>query len=666
MIHLHTPVIKERYYPKKNSLSLDRLNSHLELNSVVTNSVIDNIFGDDIIRNIFIKLVTLIEPWIYLHTNIKLVDNEHLPLIGEETINLIARGENVISYYFNEEKKKYSDPNGFFDQIMQFISPKITQLTQTTQSRLPNETFFEKYSNYFKISDIDFNLNIKTSTINRFEVIEKYAIESLIEILNILTDGFDLLHDYSDNFDLLKLSFTKVTSIPVKNISIDYYSEKLNVIKQMMAIPNFKYSTELMLHPTSQNLQNARQSNFKLVKLIEMQLEELMLVTDDIMFFPYIYYFSKMSGKTLSRPFINYDKFNNAIRNEINKYFDLLVEYQLYDIQKRKNTVTDILSKLNELKHKTFYINSSNIDATSEEYVMDAFFDKINLPSHINANNLETIPTQSTYLYNDIEGVQKIPIEKITSKKHFIVMDQTLASSTRADTYIVDLDTIKVKLNIILKNTLLNDKLTQLAVPADFIDITVNRINSTAYVDIVSAPYKLINLQGNADEKLPIKVHDKKTLIRDLMKNLFDGEHFLPWHIDNYDQALMRLLFLLNIDEHEYIQFINNLLTSDNKKSIVDYTMFYRFDYESYSFYNLVWIDPVIAKKYYEIEHIIKFVLVMDELIKLSDQEFNNILKDFQSSYGWINDLDAVTVKKSYLEFRNVLLKIVDMLSKIR
>ncbi len=86
--------------------------------------------------------------------------------------------------------------------------------------------------------------------------------------------------------------------------------------------------------------------------------------------------------------------------------------------------------------------------------------------------------------------------------------------------------------------------------------------------------------------------------------------------------------------------------------------VFFDFDFESYSFYNLVWVDNLITNKYNLIEYIIKFILIMEELIKLPDNKSNNILKIFQKSYGWDdNKINIKNVKSKYYEYKKQLKK---------
>ncbi|AEX61823.1 hypothetical protein CE11_00690 [Megavirus courdo11] len=105
MIKLNTPVIKEEHRPAKNRKSLNRQYPINTIHDISTRSLFSVIYNDIDSQLILAKIISLIEPWIYLHTNVKLVDHGHLPLIGQETINLISRGKYILDYYYRQEKK---------------------------------------------------------------------------------------------------------------------------------------------------------------------------------------------------------------------------------------------------------------------------------------------------------------------------------------------------------------------------------------------------------------------------------------------------------------------------------------------------------------------------------------------------------------------------------
>ncbi|AEJ34760.1 hypothetical protein MIMI_L516a [Acanthamoeba polyphaga mimivirus] len=225
---------------------------------------------------------------------------------------------------------------------------------------------------------------------------------------------------------------------------------------------------------------------------------------------------------------------------------------------------------------------------------------------------MEIIPSDSFYIYNQGKEV----IDSIVEKKHNIVVNQSKAKATRSNTYIIDKDTIELNLSVVFKGLLFNNKPVVYPISSNIVTFEIERINSTNYVDNVNVPYQVLQIKN---PKVTIKTYDRKTLINKLMKKLFDEDHFLPWYIPNYNQNIVKLLFLINLDKHEYIDFLKKLLQTQNKKELVDYSLYYCFDYQSYSFYNLIWIDPMTVDRYYEIQYLIKFIIIMDNILLLPD-----------------------------------------------
>ncbi|QGR54076.1 hypothetical protein [Moumouvirus maliensis] len=652
MIKLNTPVIKEEIRPIENRKSLNRLHPISTIHDISTRNLF-NIFSDPDSQFIIVKLITLIEPWIYLHTNVKLVDNGHLPLIYDESINLVSRGKYILDYYFSQEKNKYDNNNGILNNILSYINDNHSN------------DFFKKYTKYLDMPNMSFDLNIKTNNVNRFELIEKYTVESMVEIFDILTDGFDALLDHADDITTLKTFFRPLKSAygSVENINIDYDTDDLINLKKIMAKPYFNYSMDLMLNPSSEILKNTRPSNYFIIDEITKHLNSLLNKTDDIMFFPYIYFFSKTICKNQASVAPGIIKFEVAIQNEINKYFILLAEKNIYNKKTIKKMFGSIINNLSEINENTFYLRNMNVDESLCDYNDSTLYDTVVIPKRLGIRDIEIIPRESVYLFNGDNKTDSKIIET-SNKKHSIIFDQSLAKITRSGTWLTDLDIFKIDLNIAILHVLFNNQNVVYPIVADFININIERIASSTYVETVNTAPVIVNYLEHPN--INIKSYDKKTLIHKLVKNIFDGEHYLPWYIYNYNKSLARVLFLLNTERKPYISFLKKLLTIDNKKKLVNYSMFYCFNYQAYSFYNLIWIEPTIHKQYYEIEYIIKFIIIMDELVKLPDLELNKIFSDFNVSYGWCqNDVDVPEIKESYAKFRKELLDIVNTLEEM-
>nr|AEX62611.1 hypothetical protein mv_R406 [Moumouvirus Monve] len=430
-----------------------------------------------------------------------------------------------------------------------------------------------------------------------------------------------------------------------------------------MAKPYFNYSMDLMLNPSSEIVKNARSNNYFTIDETTRYLDNLLNKTDNIMYFPYIYYFSKTICKNQASVAPGIIKFEVAIQNEINKYFILLAEKNIYSKKNIKRMFGSIISNLSEMNENTFYLRNMSINESSCDYNDKSLYDTVVIPKRLGIRDLEIIPRESIYLFNGSNRTESKIIET-QNKKHSIVFDQSLAKITRSGTWLTDYDIFKIDLNIIVNHVLFNNQNVIYPIVADFVNINIERINSSTYVETINTEPVIVNYLENPN--INIKSYDKKTLIHKLVKNIFDGEHYLPWYVTNYNKSLARVLFLLNTERRPYISFLRKLLTTNNKKKLVNYSMFYCFNYQAYSFYNLIWIEPSIHKQYYEIEHIIKFIIIMDELVKLPDLELHKIFSDFNISYGWCErDVDVPEIKESYSKFRRELLDIVNTLDEM-
>ncbi len=279
MFSVHVPVIKEKIHELKNSQSLDYVSGEKLLTKISTLSVASTLF-DDNTSIILTRLFSLIESWIYIHTNIKLIDNGQLPLYGTETINLVLYGNNVVNNYIKTSIRNQTENKNIVHDLNKIHSLDLDEKTE-----------------------FQYDLHISTSNANRFEIIEKYVIESLVDILNIFSEGFDALFQFSDDLKTFDLIYQQIKT-PTIDIEIDYSKKNLIELKKLMEIPFFNFSIDLMFYPSAQKISQARNTNYELTDLINSQLKELENQSGDIMYFPYIYYFSRKIIGTTTKPLL--------------------------------------------------------------------------------------------------------------------------------------------------------------------------------------------------------------------------------------------------------------------------------------------------------------------------------------------------------------------------
>lgn len=200
---------------------------------------------------LFFDIIPYIEKWIYLHTNYMIIDKGFLPLFGHEEIKIINIGGLIWPIY---EGKSIED--------------------------------------YYKT-----NLLIKTFSTNRFELLEKYVIISLIHILDFITNLF--------TFPDKKIHKTKHVEIFKTN------NELLNKAKRIFGLSYFPYTINFYLGKEKEN--NIQYFNSQLINEAVELIKEISN-TNDLMLKPYDYYFEKK----ITNAKIDYnDAFSITIKNHL-------------------------------------------------------------------------------------------------------------------------------------------------------------------------------------------------------------------------------------------------------------------------------------------------------------------------------------------------------------
>lgn len=635
MIKLHIPKIVERIHKLSTIDDSQRQYQMNELLNLPTRAMMQTIFNNaDVITN-FVGLIALLEPWIYLHANIKLIDNNHLPLVGEEKITLILTGDTLINYYYNNEKDKLNLENN---------------RSNIFASNVSQNSFFEKYDKAFGQNGFEYKLNIKTTNSNRFDIIEKYCIESATEFFDLVAAGLDTIYSYYSDRKMIGLMFPML-SVKDQNINILYENEYLTRIKNLMASPHFSYSLNLFSSnddvKRSASFTNIRESNINTIDSIDRETRDLPKQMDNLMFFPYIYYFNKIALKNVSKTSGLSQNFVTILTSKINSFLLKLSE-NFY--QNLNNTISYLVSSSKNTLSPIYVKRTTEIDPSEDKYL--AFYDEIVVP---NNPTFKQDVNESVYIYGTIDGIKKDIID-VPKRRHFVVVDQSYAQSTRNGTHNQDLDIISLKLNNILAQTGLD-------MSFNLVKIDIEKYGSSDYGFIANSSWNLV-------EPHNIKIDTKKNLIKNLMEKLFDGRHYLPWNNDiRPDYSISKLLFLLKITNPDELIFLEKILTTNNLEQYLGYHTFYNINYQTNSFYNLIWIDHLTVKRYYDIEYLIKFIILMDNLKNrknITDEQIYQLLCNFQKSYGWYcEEISSDKFFDAYTLFRNDLLNIVKELNLI-
>uniref|UniRef100_A0A6C0LRU1 Uncharacterized protein n=1 Tax=viral metagenome TaxID=1070528 RepID=A0A6C0LRU1_9ZZZZ len=645
----HFPIQKEFHHIAKNANAIDRLNSEIELKHIISHSIIKSLYSDPKIRIPLIKLILLIEPWIYLHINMKLIDLDHLPLIGGEIIELILNGNSAINYYFSLVKLNISK-----------IDRKL-------------HDFYDEYANLFNIEDFNFTIRIKTNDSNRFEIIEKIVNDSILEFYDIVANILDNLLIMSNSRKDLEIMF-KTKHNKNLNLSIDYDSLQLINIKKIMAYENFDFSCHLLFNPSEKNKLIARKSNIKTINQISSFINEMSNYKNILIFEPYLYYFSNFNKKNIEKINIRSNPYRIKIINEINSIALELNSADIYSNSRITLAIHSVISDLSKHTGNIFYKKYDKIDITSKEYQEDTFFQKIVLSNNIKP---EICKSLSYYKYNDIYGIHEnvlelfsqpsmkliIPVQTcpIVERYHSIYVDQSLGDRTRMNNYVRDEDTLSLHINLKLDNILINSEKNKITIPINLYNIKIIRYESSHYFDeVTSIKFNKINVSIEKKYNILIKIPEKQELIHYLIKMLFDDRSYLPWYEPSYFKYIVKIFFLIYLDNPSCITFLSDLLS---KKININHIMYFEENEDMYSFYNLIWLDHQIVSKYYEIEYIIKFIIILEEISKLPFEKSNKLFHKFHNIYEWDDSNENLVddILKEFTNFKKELIGLVKL-----
>lgn len=603
MIKAKIPVIKEYY----KSVSVES-----QLFTDASKTYIDSFLETSEEKTIMLKIFSLANPWIKFNTNIKLVESGFLPITSDETLELVLSGSVVFNHYF---KNVYtSSDTGILATIRSFFYSDNQQ----------------KYTNIGGISDLLGELVINCLDSNRFEQIERFATDSIIEYYDFIGNLLDKIYTKDRSIVDIYLNQHQIDN----SIELETVPEALDDIKKLMASPIFTHSYKMIV---DKKLENVRQANLEMGNSIYEIKEKLGTVQNMFTVFPYYYYLIRTASK--HNLFINVDKYINNMKAHIEFYLKMLVDSGIYSTDRKSQLFSGLIDVLN--KYPKVSIPIDNL----ERRYYDGIYAKINIdiPSNLHTGNFIVRSKPDKYRYNTPGGI--VTQKSDHTKNHSIIIDQTYGRITRSKANVEDKDFAKLVLNIDYGNIL--------SFRCEIFNIKIKRFYDTGYGRYFtpSIPIKF-DIKGS-DTMIFIKSADD--IMKELFRYVFDENEFLPWNIPFVTDILYRSLLLLKLNHMRTLEQIYIVL---NHKINGDYEVFFDFDYDSTSFLKLIWIDQTINRDSTMIgQELIRFILITKELNKLDDKKKEKILNDFSNSYG--------TVEISVFEYNHLIEKFYSEINSI-
>jgi hypothetical protein len=655
-LKLQIPVIKERIHPprSKTTYVFDREIDNLI--KIPTQVFARTVVSNELIAKDFFYIFSLMESWVYLQTNIKLISNGHMPLIGEEKISLVLTGNAVVDYF---------------------------EKVQATES------FKKTYGEYFKEDELTYRLKLKTSESNRYEIMSAYAIESAVEYLQLVANGLEAIYSQGSDTKFMETIFAsnKNTLLQNLDLNVNYDDIFLSELKKNMAKPGFAYVNDILSTRSIREVQakseSFRNSNSILATNIQYLTSNLSQKPITLMLSPYVYYFSNKVTKIDALSTKTYNDFLSEIKIKLNAILLDLSKKEIYAGNQKVNFKKGVVAQVASLKEQTkkFYVKVG--DADSEQPV----YSELSLPSDF---NFVTVEMPNQYIYIDAETFEKKKVSFGSKpRNHHIIVDQSFAEVTRSGKFQRDSDYVELALSNILNGTQIGSDKTFRGLDMDLklISVEIPRYSATDYgliMNSVETTTLIANSKGSSFSDIDklmgnavLRTDAKMSLEYLLMKQVFDSDHYFPWINMAGDSKcksssmnctlatpLVQMLFLLaaNPDKSQLANLKELLATTEKP---FDYKL--HLDPEYYdqnptmSFYDLVTIDPAYLERNNNASLIIKFLTIMDSTGGKLNPE---LIKKFQTSYNWLpSNINPANIPATYKEFRENLVTVVKNLS---
>ena len=610
MLKAKIPVIKEYYksFPKESDLFTD-----------ASKAYIDSFLQSSDEKTIMLKIFSIANPWIKFSTNIKLVEHGFLPITSVETLELVLTGSVVFNYYLKNVYE--STDTGILSTIRSFFSSDDKS----------------KYANINGISDMIGELIVICQDSNRFEQIERFALDSIIEYYDFVGGLLDKIYSKGQNIIDLYLNQNKIDS----EIDLNFIPESLDEMKKIMSSPIFTYSYKMAI---DKKLDQLRPANIDIINNIFETKEKLGIVQNMFTVFPYYYYLIKTASNHNLK--INVDKYMNNMKAHIEYYLKILTGYGIYSSTKKSQLFSSLIDVLS--KYPTISIPISNLDRNISDREYTTI--NINIPSNLHTNNLIVRSKPDKYKYNTQNAIQTD--KSRDTKNHSIIIDQTFGKVSRFRANIDDIDTAKLVLNI--------DYSSIVSFRCEIFNIKIKRFYDTSY-----GKYLTLNVPVIFElDKIKTSIHMKNSddIMNELFRYIFDENEFLPWNIKSMSDILYRTLLLLKINHIRTLEQIYVFLNSDKMEN---YKVFFDFDYDKSSFLKLVWINQTNNKNDTIVgQELLRFILITKELNKLDATKKQKIIHDFSVSYGTIEpnltEYDS-SINKFYTELNSVLKTLLEL-----
>jgi hypothetical protein len=575
----------------------------------ITDTFVQTIFSDSIKLNLFIDYC-FYEIYSNSKSRINKMLHEHnLPCLNSnESINVIFKGGNVMSFFYNDtlsyftsEKKldvKLGNVINFFIE-QKLVSDKyhiiLNDLIKESNIQNINEVgtindYLEDQKKNFKISDVDFSFTIICDHPIKFKLISQLCgiiiIESLINIKNFFNSYYLNVtsDDQQEIKDIEEIEMFDSYDSPVNKIS-DIYESEINKLRNVINentllnkdIINFYFKNDYHLlfilfyaHPKSNSYFDTEDKEY--INVINLRLV--------ISIYEYLTLFEIYNNKL---KFLTFEENKILLKliygcEAIKRYHLLnkkkkLLANNFYTLEEINTLLENISKKYNSDTtpglYNTLYENIKIFKDNIIKYNLKAplstnlIFNKYKKGLITKNNNID-IKGRNNFMIkyiNDYAVIETLNFEESKDNYHFITFNNVLYMKNEVSPTIA-FDLYRIKFNFVLNNLVeINDKLASYNIPSEFIDVSMPNYDDSSLHHFIENYKKngLYIYERKQDNYYFFwNAYSLQQLFEDIFKVLLKSITVIPWYDIKYAKRINRALLLYLL-----IKFNNMILNND-------------------------------------------------------------------------------------------------------
>lgn len=665
--------------------ALDNVSPKRTIVDVSTDTFIKNIFGDNNNYYLFLNYVNFLDIYLNYYANLQMVQTQTKPIYAKEEIEVYFKGGNVMNYHFGEILSKLdkniqnrisdkfspffkksdfdfsvsiqTDSYQRFNQIRKYVYQLILEYLFTTKN------YFNNY-----IKNITNNISIKTridpKIIDTF--FNKDYVEEFNKVLHLVKSSLKNPR-FMFNIEIAKQYHKNVRNysrVPqIKNIKVNHKYLDVEFVDNTKFImetftPTIKYDNYVI----SKINESMDEYNEVIINML-LPLYNTIYESDRSYYHACLLYpYYKL---TIADNIIHEKIYDNYIKSIQLYNFELMQKNNFYTVDKINTMYDNIKSTLIEMAEttpsKNYYSSNSRnppqlfekydpksynvytLDIGAEPKIMAAGRDDF-----IIYNDFMNPQTMTAITYGSDQKTLHINPALIddaptnNNNFHYISVNY-LIKTVLWNNRVSDFDLFRIKYNIVANDIVLKDSVrTIFNVPSEFIDISVNLIDSNQYDEDEGKFIMPIKIENIILPYVPVKSHSYVYFISDLSRILFLDNGFFPWFKSKYEKRLRRLILLIYFyDLHKNTKLldkiydlsvsIKNILNNNNTNKINIDKLASNVMVDSYTQFNDFYDMFILSSEYKIVEPLVKLLIIMYKILTEDQEKMLGVINYFRS-----------------------------------